>query len=56
MKDDDMYTRSDEEQQEKASRVVQGYGICDMVCMEDEKENAVILSCLKPIQICVLLW
>ncbi len=55
MKDDDMYTRSDEGE-ENASHVIQGFGICDMVRMEHEKEIVVILSCLKLIQICVLLW
>ncbi len=55
MKDYDMFTRS-EEGQEKANNVVKGYGISDMVRMEHKKGIVLILSCLKLIQICVLLW
>ncbi len=36
MKEDDMYTRSDEGE-ENASHVIQGFGICDMVRKENEK-------------------
>ena len=55
MKEDDMYTRSDEGE-ENASHVIQGFGICDTVRMEHKKGIVLILSCLKLIQICVLLW
>ena len=37
MKEDDMYTRSDEGE-ENASHVIQGFGICDMVRKENEKK------------------
>ena len=37
MKEDDMYTRSDEEEV-NTSHVIQGFGICDMVRKENEKK------------------